>query len=155
LFLLAYIAITVIGAGFSMVLEALMHPPATDDKVHSTSYVLSERFYPLLNFFIWTAFGRIYFGEDPPGDARARRGEALRIGALWLALALIADFVGFVLIEHPFSLNIHDFYVGQFPWIYLIYLVVFSGPLVAVALKARISRSDDAAAPHDETRAAK
>lgn len=154
LFLLAYIAITVIATGFSTALEVVMHPPPTDDKIHSPSYILSERFYPLLNFFIWTAFGRIYFGADADSDDRGRRVAAIRLGALWLALALVADFVGFVLIEHPLSLSARDFYVGQFPWIYLIYLVVFSGPLCAAALRARSTRQQTGAPPDEDQRLA-
>jgi hypothetical protein len=153
-FLLAYVAVTVIAAAFSMVVEVVMHPPPTADKVHSLSYVLSERFYPLLNFFVWTAFGRIYFGADRDMSAAPiGQREAIRLGALWLALALLADFVGFVLIEHPFSLNAHDFYVEQFPWIYLVYVVVFAGPLCAVVLQTRARRTRQAP-PESDRRAA-
>jgi len=139
LFLAAYIAITVLASGVSMVLDASMHPQVQDD-LHSTSHILSERLYPLLNFFVRTGFGRIYFGDRTPPPS-ARRAEALRVGLLWLGLALIVDFAGFVVIEQPFSAGVLDLDVAHFPWIYLIYLFVFSGPLCAAALKARSLRA--------------
>jgi hypothetical protein len=43
--------------------------------------------------------------------------------------------VGFVLIRNPLSLSPHDFYVGQFPWIYLIYVAIFLAPVCFVALQ--------------------
>ena len=56
------------------------------------------------------------------------------LGWLWLIIAVIVDYVGFVLIKNPISLSPHDFYIGQFPWIYLIYLAILVSPLCYVAL---------------------
>jgi len=61
-------------------------------------------------------------------------------GAFWLGVALPVDFVGFVLIKNPISLSPYDFYVGQFPWIYLIYIAVFLSPSCYVALTEFLGR---------------
>jgi hypothetical protein len=152
LFLLAYVVVTVIAEGFSMAVDALAHSDLDPNGAHTTSYVLSQRFYPLLNFFIWTAFGRLYFG-DVRLDARERRREAVRVGALWLALALVVNFIGLALIERPFALAANAFDEGRFPWAFLIYLVVFSGPLCAAALKMRRAPAETATPPVAPARA--
>jgi len=131
-FCLAYLTITVVAAGFSILLEAWLQPPPTADKVHSASYVLSERFYPLLNLIVWTAFSAFYFRRR----AVAMR-LALALGGVWLAFAVVVDYVAFVAIEHPYSLNARDFYVEQFPWIYLIYAAIVASPLLYAALRSR------------------
>ena len=48
--------------------------------------------------------------------------------------AIVVDYVGFVLIKNPISLTPHDFYIGQFPWIYLIYIFA---PLCKATLVGR------------------
>jgi hypothetical protein len=50
---------------------------------------------------------------------------------------MLVDYVGFVLIKNPISLSAHDFYIGQFPWIYLIYLAIFVSPLLYVLLRRK------------------
>jgi hypothetical protein len=136
-FALAYVVVTVLAAALSISLEAAMHVPPTPayDMVHSPSYLLSEKFYPILNLLVWTTFAWVYFG--PRARSKGRMPEAFRLGALWLGLALIVDYVGFVLIRHPYSLNAHDFYVEQFPWIYLVYAAL----LVSPALYATLART--------------
>ena len=47
---------------------------------------------------------------------------------------MVVDYVCFVLIKNPISLNPHDFYIGQFPWIYLIYVTVLFAPFCSVIL---------------------
>ena len=54
--------------------------------------------------------------------------------SLWLVIAVPVDFVCFVIIPNPISLSAHDFYLGQFPWMYLTYLAVLLSPLCYAAL---------------------
>lgn len=92
-------------------------------------YILAEKLYPILNLFVWTTFGWLYF---------RKRGlvtqQALRLSALWLLIVLPLDLVVFVLVKNPLSLSAHDFYIGQFPWIYLTYIAVGIGPLAGLWL---------------------
>ena len=119
-FLLAYIAITIVATGFSIAIATYLHFPAGNASVFPPpAYEFAERFLPLLNLGVWVAFGWLYFrrrNSDGPTGAR----EALGLGVFWLASAVVVDYVFFVRIKNPISLNAHDFYVGQFPWIYLI-----------------------------------
>jgi hypothetical protein len=130
-FLLAYFAITVVATGFSLLVGALLGASPVTEPLQDPGYILSEKFLPLLNLIVWTPFSLLYFKKrtNRPG----LRKEALALGAFWLAMALPVDFLGFVVIQSPLSLSAHDFYIGQFPWIYLIYLAVFMSPFCGTA----------------------
>ena len=86
----------------------------------------------MMNLLVWMLFSWMYF-QKRPKIATSHR-QALFLGVFWLLVALVVDYVGFVLIKNPISLSPHDFYIGQFPWIYLIYVAVLISPLCYVAL---------------------
>jgi hypothetical protein len=104
--------------------------PTSPQPMLNQAYLLSERFLPGMNLVVWGIFAGIYFRGR--GDAVRLRREAYCLGGLWLAAAVVVDYVGFVLVRNPLSLSPHDFYVGQFPWIYLIYVAIFLGPVCFV-----------------------
>lgn len=130
-FLLAYVAITILATGLSLLVGAILHTPPAATSLQDQAYLLTEPFDPLLNLLVWMACAWLYFHKrtSEPGLYK----EALALGACWLAIAVPVDFLGFVVIQNPLSLSPHDFYIGQFPWIYLIYLAVFLSPLCYVA----------------------
>ena len=132
-FVVAYIAITVLATGFSLALESLMHVGSTVAPLENPAYLLAEKFFPLMNLVVWTACGGLYFRGQQRSAAPPK--DAWMLGAVWLIAAVIVDFVGFVLIKNPLSLTPKEFYVGQFPWIYLIYVAVAIGPACALYLK--------------------
>ena len=45
-------------------------------------------------------------------------------------ICIVFDVFGWVLIKHPWSLSFKEFYVDYQPWITLIYIAIFAGPLV-------------------------
>ncbi len=128
-FALAYFAITILGTALSFSISAVAHIPQTAEPMQNRAYLLSEPLLPALNLLVWMACAAFYFARRP-----ASGREALNLGAFWLAVSLVCDYVFFVLIKNPISLSPHDFYIGQFPWIYLIYIAVFISPLCYVAL---------------------
>lgn len=134
-FFAAYVIVTVAAAALSMAAEAAMHHPPTRDMVHSPSYVFAEKFFPIINLLVWTAFSWVYFKLRRSAPVLPR--EALTLGAFWLVLAILVDYVGFVLIKNPISLSAHDFYIGQFPWIYLIYLAILVSPILYATLRSK------------------
>ena len=103
--------------------------------VHSPSYVFAEKFFPIINVLVWTAFSWVYFKSRRSAPVLSR--EALTLGAFWLFFAILVDYVGFVLIKNPISLSAHDFYIGQFPWIYLIYLAILVSPILYATLRSK------------------
>ena len=138
-FLGSYALIEIVAAMCSILVAAITHTNFSGNHadVHNHAFVTSERFYPLINLISWMTFAAIYFRR--PAGKRSLAGEALRLGAFWLALALPFDVIFFILVKSPYSLSFHDFYVGQLPWIYIVYAVLFVSPLCYVRLFRRKS----------------
>jgi hypothetical protein len=86
---------------------------------------------------------RSYY-HGPLAGKRSETAEALRLGLFWLALALPFDVIFFILVKSPYSLSFHDFYVGQVPWIYIVYAVLFVSSLCYVGLFGHRSRRNHA-----------
>lgn len=132
---LAYVAITVLGTLLSFAIAAVLHTPATAEPMQNQAYLLSEPFLPGLNLLVWMAASWLYFGD--PSNNRPALAQSVALGLFWLAVALPLDFIAFVVVKTPVSLNAGDFYIGQFPWIYLIYLAVLVSPTCYVMLSRR------------------
>lgn len=60
--------------------------------------------------------------------------EALITGGIWAGICIAFDVVGWVLIKHPWSLSFKEFYVDYQPWITLIYIAIFLGPVIGFYL---------------------
>jgi hypothetical protein len=97
---------------------------------------------------VWTLFALVYFRKRRGAPSRWFK-EPVQLGALWLAIALPADLVSAVLIKNPMSMTAHDFYIGQFPWIYLIYVAVFISPICGALVKQWLRRPPGAPAPDE------
>jgi hypothetical protein len=126
-FILAYVAVTILAIALSVAISIAMHVTGAMPPLENPAYLLSERFLPFLNLFVWIAFAAVYF-KRKLGDDLALRREAVFLGVFWVVAAIVVDYVGFVLIKNPISLSPHDFYIGQFPWIYLIYVAILLSP---------------------------
>ena len=133
IFVLAYVAVTILAIALSVALSIGMHVTGAMPPLENPAYLLSERFLPFLNLLVWMTFAWVYF-KRRVGDGLALRREAVALGVFWLVAAMVVDYVGFVLIRNPISLSPHDFYIGQFPWIYLIYVAILISPLCYLTL---------------------
>lgn len=134
-FILAYISVTVLAVALSVSIGIAKDLPSSTNALQNQAYLLSERFLPILNLVVWSIFAWAYFRSRAKRTARtALLKEARALGLFWMIAAIIVDYVGFVLIKNPISLSPHDFYIGQFPWIYLIYIAIALGPLCYAAL---------------------
>lgn len=136
-FILAYIVITILAFGLYLLLAALMGVSlsATFDIREDRAYALAEQLYPILNLGVWMAFAWLYFRKI----ARPTVKQAWVLGAFWLAIAVPLDLVYFVLIPNPLQVSAYGFYVEQFPWIYLTYLVVLAAPVLYAVGKQRLA----------------
>ena len=132
-FILAYVAVTILAIALSVSISIAMHVTGAMPPLENPAYLLSERFLPFLNLFVWMAFAGVYF-KGRAGNELALRRESIALGVFWLLAAMLVDYVGFVLIKNSISLSPHDFYIGQFPWIYLIYVAVLLSPLCYLTL---------------------
>ncbi len=134
-FVLAYVVVTMLGIALSISIGILGHIQESVEPMKNQAYLISERFLPLLNLVVWGMFAMVYFRRRTDGrELISLRREAWALGVFWLVAAVVVDFVGFVLIKNPISLSPHDFYVGQFPWIYLIYVAVLFSPVCYLML---------------------
>jgi len=137
LFVLGYIVVTILAIALAMSVEAVMQSGYTGKMVLNPAYIISQRFYPLINLIVWIPVSWVYFRTRK--DDLDLHKEAKTLGIFWLALALLVDLVGFVLIKNPISLSPYDFYVEQFPWIYLIYAAILLSPIFYAAWRLRSS----------------
>lgn len=132
LLLLAYVGITIVAAAASILLDVLLHAPSASSGLQDLGFRLTQPYEPLMNLAIWMACAGLYLSKRVPHPNLYK--EALALGSLWLVIAVPVDFVCFVIIPNPISLSAHDFYLGQFPWMYLTYLAVLLSPLCYAAL---------------------
>jgi hypothetical protein len=95
-------------------------------------YEKTKPWHPLYNIILFSIFGWIYMRSVAVPTLQ----EALITGAVWAVICIVIDLVGWVLTKHPWRLTFKEFYVDYQPWITLIYLAIFAGPVVGFLLCA-------------------
>ncbi|MBR6079798.1 MAG: hypothetical protein IKP60_06560 [Treponema sp.] len=93
-------------------------------------YEKTKPWHPLYNIIFFTLFGFLYM----KGLANPSWAEAVITGAIWSGICIVVDLVGWVLIKHPWRLTFKEFYVDYQPWITLIYIAIFLGPVIGFGL---------------------
>jgi len=63
--------------------------------------------------------------------------EALITGAIWAGICIVFDLFSWVVIKHPWSLTFKEFYVDYQPWITLVYIAIFVGPIIGYFLTGK------------------
>ena len=101
-----------------------------DKESMGEGYEKTKPWHPLYNIVIFTVFGFIYMN----GLSNPTRTEAFVTGAIWVSICIVFDVFGWVIIKYPWSLTIKQFYVGYQPWITLIYIAIFIGPILSFLL---------------------
>jgi hypothetical protein len=148
--LLAYWTVTALGIALTYVFAALYPasaPPAPGASMYDIpAYAMTLPYHPLLNLLVWPCFALWYLRGCP---AAIRGREALRLALFWTITTVVVDLVGWVLIRHPWSLTLREFYLDYQPWITLVYAVIFAAPLVVARLMSTPHR-----AGHPEARPA-
>lgn len=126
-FWLAYIIVTLIGIGHTIFNITVLHMKSMKDGPGmGEGYEKTKPWHPLYNIVIFSLFGWLYMrGLESPTLT-----DALTAGAIWAGICIVFDVFGWVLIKHPWSLSFREFYIDYQPWITLIYLAIFLGPLV-------------------------
>ena len=126
-FWLAYIIVTLIGIGHTVFNITVLHMKSMKDGPGmGEGYEKTKPWHPLYNIVIFSLFGWLYMR----GLESQTLIDALTAGAIWAGICIVFDLVGWVLVKHPWSLSFREFYVDYQPWITLIYLAIFLGPLV-------------------------
>jgi hypothetical protein len=140
LFFAAYIIVTFLAAGITEGYGALSNlppPPPGLSPVKMPVFVATVPYHVLAMLIVWPLFAGIYFKKSRSKNAVEERSETWNLAFLWLAMAIIVDFVGFVWIKSPYSLTAHAFYVDYQPWISLIYLSIFLSPWIRLVFSKR------------------
>ncbi len=140
LFFAAYIIVTILAAATTETYGMIAHPPEAApgvSPVKAPVFLATVPFHVLIMLIIWPIFAAIYFKKPKRRNPVEERTETWNLAFIWIALAMIVDCVGFVLIKHPYSLTAHAFYVDYQPWISLIYIAIFVSPFIRLMLSHR------------------
>lgn len=100
-----------------------------DENNMGKAYEKTNPWHPLYNIVLFSLFGWIYIN----GINELALIDALITGASWTSICIVFDVFGWMIIKHPWSLSFKKFYVYYQPWISLIYLSIFLGPLIGFA----------------------
>ena len=131
----AYWIVTLLVVGLIIALGAIYHLPGAAELGvsvgQSPAYVQSMPWHPLVNLGVWLFFGWLYLKGVAPAE---RRREAVRLGALWVAVSIVKDYLVWVVIPSPVQMTHREMYVEYAPWLYLIYLAIFLSPVLVARL---------------------
>jgi hypothetical protein len=133
LFAAAYIIVSILAVAISItygIVFNMPQPPPGTSPVKAPVFLATVPYHVLVMLIIWPIFAGFYFKKSEKRTPPQEKQETWRLAWLWLVLAMAVDYVGFVLIQTPFSLTFHQFYVDYQPWISLIYLVIFLSPWI-------------------------
>lgn len=125
---ISYFVVTMIGVGHTIFNVAVLHMGSmAQGPGLGEGYEATKPWHPLYNIIFFTIFGLIYLKKVNEPTAK----KALKTGALWSGMSIVFDLVGWVLIDHPWSLTFKQFYIEYQPWITLVYLAMLIAPLFA------------------------
>lgn len=130
-FFIAYTLVTWVGIIHTIFNIKVLHMKSMKESSGmGEGYEKTKPWHPLYNIIIFPIFGLIYM----KGLTEPSINNALITGAFWAGIAIVGDLVGWVLIKHPWRLTFKEFYVDYQPWITLIYIAIFLGPIIGFIL---------------------
>ena len=130
MFWISYAIVTLIGIAHTVFNIYVLHMKPKDEHSMGEGYEKTKPWHPLYNIVLFTLFGWLYLRGIP----NPTWADALATGGIWAAICIVFDVFGWVLIKHPWSLNFREFYIDYQPWITLIYLAIFLGPVIGFYL---------------------
>ena len=129
-FWVCYLVVTVIGILHTTFNIYVRKMAPMDEKGMGEGYEKTKPWHPVYNILFFSIFGSLYMRGLPIPSLK----EAIITGAVWAGICMAFDLVGWVLIKHPWSLSFRNFYIGYQPWISLIYLAIFLGPIIGYGI---------------------
>ena len=130
-FWVAYFVVTFIGILHTIFnIVVLKYSSMKEGPDMGEGYEKTKPWHPLYNIIFFSLFGWLYMRALPDPTLT----EALTTGAIWVFICIVFDLFGWVLIKHPWSLTFKQFYVEYQPWITLVYIAIFLGPVVGYLL---------------------
>ena len=125
-FWVCYIIVTLVGVGHTVFNIVVLHMKPMDSQGMGEGYERTKPWHPAYNIVLFSLFGWLYMR----GLAGPSLHEAFITGAIWAGICIVVDVFGWVIIKHPWSLTFKQFYVEYQPWITLIYIAIFLGPVI-------------------------
>jgi len=129
-FWVAYAAVTIVGIAHTVFNIYVLHMKPMDGTSMGEGYEKTKPWHPLYNIILFGLFGWLYMR----GVADPSLYDALITGAIWAGICIVFDVFGWVIIKHPWSLSFKEFYIDYQPWISLIYVAIFLGPVIGFIL---------------------
>ena len=126
----SYLLVTTVGILHTVFNIYVLHMKPMDDTSMGEGYEKTKPWHPLYKIICFSIFGFLYMrGLENPTLTKA-----LITGGIWSGICIAFDVFGWVIVKHPWSLSFKAFYIDYQPWISLIYLAIFTGPLIGFCL---------------------
>ena len=125
-FWVGYALVTLVGILHTVFNIYVLKMKPMDKHSMGEGYERTKPWHPLYNILLFSLFGWIYMR----GLSIPTWSDALITGGIWLGICIVFDVFGWVIIKHPWSLTFKGFYIDYQPWISLIYLAIFIGPII-------------------------
>lgn len=123
----SYVVVTWVGIGHTIFnILVLGMSGMSEGPGLGMGYEMTKPWHPLYNIIFFTLFGLLYLRKVKDLTLK----KAMATGALWAGISIVIDLVGWVLIKHPLSLTFRQFYIEYQPWITLVYLAMFTAPVI-------------------------
>lgn len=122
----SYFIVTIIGILHTVFNIYVLKMSSMDERSMGEGYEKTKPWHPLYNIILFSVFGWVYIR----GLSAPILEDALITGLIWAGICIVFDVIGWVLIKHPWSLSFKEFYIDYQPWITLIYLAIFLGPVI-------------------------
>jgi hypothetical protein len=128
-FLSAYLLVTVLAADSTGLFRQVTGVPYAYELgvglLEDPGLDAAALYHVLINLLVWPTFAWLYLRK------RLTLAHARALAWVWLTAAVLVDFIGFVAIDHPWSLTTREFYLDCQPWIALVYAAIFASPFVS------------------------
>lgn len=125
-----YAAVTAVGILHTIFNIYVLHMKPMDGDSMGEGYECTKPWHPLYNIILFSVFGYLYMSSLSSPTIN----EAIITGIIWSVICIVFDVFSWVIIKHPWSLTFKEFYIDYQPWITLIYIAIFLGPVVGFLL---------------------
>lgn len=117
----AYFIVTNIGVLHTIFnIKVLKMKSIKESSGMGEGYERTKPWHPLYNIIIFPIFAYLYFNRLET----VTLSNAIATSLIWGTITVVFDLIGWVLIKHPWSLTVKEFYIDYQPWITLIYITI-------------------------------
>ncbi|MCA0363039.1 MAG: hypothetical protein LCH67_03290 [Bacteroidetes bacterium] len=134
-FVYAFVIVTILTFASSIVTTLIFKLPSYKElgvsPFKDPTFLKTVPYHLLINLICWTFFSFLYLKSKKKENNDISGSEAIYLGIFWLVMAMIADYISFVLIKSPMSFTPYQFYIENQPWISIMYFFVLITPLIS------------------------